>query len=176
MQQHMMQTLARLDVGRREALLSRLGATGSRLFPGTADQVGAVRDFARTRLAGHAASADAVLVASELAANAVAHSDSRLQGGLFMAHLSVLGPDHVVVIVTDQGGPDRPCARRAGPEAEDGRGLLVVRSLAPIVELIEQAGLRSVLAVVGPSGGQPAVSPGNRHMTTLRLTKVSTSD
>ena len=47
------------------------GPGGSLLaFKGTADQVAAVRRFVRTECAGHPASGDTVLAASELAANA----------------------------------------------------------------------------------------------------------
>ena len=90
-------------------------------YPGRADQLHRVRGAVASHLAGCAATADAVLVASELAANAILHSRSRA------AHLTIrteLHPDHVRIEVEDSGGP----WRRRHP---DGRphGLDVVKAL-----------------------------------------------
>jgi anti-sigma regulatory factor (Ser/Thr protein kinase) len=180
--QRSLRAVARLEDDRRDALLSRAGEAGvggSRFFSGRADQVGVVREFARRCLAGHTARDDAVLVASELAANAVAHSASGGAGGLFMVHVSVLSAGQAVVVVTDQGGPGRPCERGAGPDAEDGRGLAVVRALAVLVEFFEHGGLCSVLAVVGPAGdavGDGAVGPSCCGGCGLALSRYNDGD
>jgi anti-sigma regulatory factor (Ser/Thr protein kinase) len=157
LQQSTLTAVLRLDASRRADALARFGgpasaAGGSRMFAGHLDQVREVRAFVRDAFGGHAACADAVLIASELTANAIAHSASGHSAGVFMVHLSELSDSHVAVIVTDQGGPDQPQERHAGPDAENGRGLLVVRALAAVVEFFESGGLRSVLAVVGSAG------------------------
>jgi anti-sigma regulatory factor (Ser/Thr protein kinase) len=124
-----------------------------RLFPGAAINVRAVRDFVSAAFAGHAACEDAVLVAAELAANSIVHSASGQEGGMFMVHLAELDADHVAIVVTDQGGSGVPRERHAGPGAESGRGLTVVRSLTSFLEFFYTGKSTSALAVV-PSAGR----------------------
>jgi anti-sigma regulatory factor (Ser/Thr protein kinase) len=90
--------------------------------PGRADQLHRVRRAVATHLAGCAAADDAVLVASELAANAILHSRSR--AGHFTVRTE-LHADHVRIEAEDFGGP----WRRRQP---DGRphGLDIVEALA----------------------------------------------
>ena len=90
-------------------------------YPGRTDQLYRVRRAVAGHLAGCAAAADAVLVASELAANAILHSRSR--AGHFTVRTE-LHPDHVRIEAEDFGGPWR---RRA----PDGRphGLDVIEAL-----------------------------------------------
>jgi anti-sigma regulatory factor (Ser/Thr protein kinase) len=121
-----------------------------RVFGGTADQVRVVRQFVRGQLAGHPACDDAVVVASELGSNAVAHSASRLAGGRFVVHAARLWAGHAAVIVTDEGGP-LVLPVPAGPDAETGRGLAVVRALSCWFRIRDHDGLRSFIAVV-PAG------------------------
>jgi anti-sigma regulatory factor (Ser/Thr protein kinase) len=90
-------------------------------YPGRADQLHHVRRAVASHLTGCAAAADAVLIASELAANAILHSHSRA------AHFTIrteLHPDHVRIEAEDFGGP----WRRRQP---DGRphGLNMVEAL-----------------------------------------------
>ena len=73
-------------------------------YPGRADQLHHVRRAVVSHLAGCAATADAVLVASELAANAILHSRSR--AGHFTVRTE-LHPDHVRIEAQDSGGPWR---------------------------------------------------------------------
>ena len=92
------------------------------IYPGRTDQLRHVRRAVASHLAGCAAAADAVLVASELfAANAILHSRSR--AGRFTIRTE-LHPDHVRVEAEDSSGP----WRRRQP---DGRphGLDVVEAL-----------------------------------------------
>jgi anti-sigma regulatory factor (Ser/Thr protein kinase) len=70
---------------------------------------------------------DAVLCLSELAANAVMHSDSRKPGGLFTVRAAVRRVDHLRVEVEDQGGP---WTQHACADGQHGRGLLIVSQLA----------------------------------------------
>ena len=70
-------------------------------YPGRADQLHHVRCAIASHLAGCAAAADAILIASELSANAILHSRSRA------GHFSVcieLHPDHVRIETEDSGG------------------------------------------------------------------------
>ena len=93
-------------------------------YPGRTDQLHHVRRAGARHLAGcaAAAAANAVLIASELAANAILHSRSR--AGHFTVRTE-LHPDHVRIEAEDFGGP----WRRRRP---DGRphGLNVVEALA----------------------------------------------
>ena len=90
-------------------------------YPGRTDQLHRVRRAVASHLAGCVAVTDAVLVASELAANAILHSRSR--AGHFTVRTE-LHPDHVRIEAEDFGGP----WRRKQP---DGRphGLDVVEGL-----------------------------------------------
>ena len=64
----------------------------TRAFPGTPASVSEARAWVAGILAGFPAAADAELMASELATNAVLHSASGLPGGLCLNH-GAGGPD-----------------------------------------------------------------------------------
>jgi serine/threonine-protein kinase RsbW len=98
----------------------------SRSFLATAAQAGAARRFLATILDGSPAAADAVLCLSELATNAIVHSDSGRPGGTFTVAVR-LGQGSLCVEVRDQGG-----LWRGGGAIEDdgGRGLLIVARTA----------------------------------------------
>jgi anti-sigma regulatory factor (Ser/Thr protein kinase) len=72
-----------------------------RTFHGQADQVARIRREIAAHLDGCPAAADAVLIASELAANAVTHSDSQ---GEFITVRCQAYPDYVWIEVEDLGG------------------------------------------------------------------------
>jgi len=74
-------------------------------FPGRADQVGQVRREIAAHLAGCPAAHDIVLIASELAANAIIHTQSR--GGTFTVRC-LASPGQARIEVEDLGGPWRP--------------------------------------------------------------------
>jgi two-component sensor histidine kinase len=90
-------------------------------YPGHADQVRHVRRAVASHLAGCPVANDAVLIASELASNAILHSRSRTEQFTIRAEMH---PDHVLIEAEDLGGPWR---RRTS----DGRphGLTVVEAL-----------------------------------------------
>jgi serine/threonine-protein kinase RsbW len=100
-----------------------------RSFAGQPDQVAQARHFVQGALAGCPALADAVLLTSELATNAVQHSATG-RGGAFVVAISH-APGRVRVTVTDGGSATRPIV---APEPEElavsGRGLLLVNVLA----------------------------------------------
>jgi hypothetical protein len=131
------------------------GSAGpSRLFPGSADQVGQVRRFVRSQVGDHPAADDVVLAASELASNAIKHTASGRDSGMFLVQLTMVGPDHVAVIVTDQGTADGPQVRHPDAGQESGRGLAVVEALACLWLPLGDCRMRSMLAVVGRAGCQ----------------------
>jgi anti-sigma regulatory factor (Ser/Thr protein kinase) len=137
------------------ALIDR-SVLAPQLFEGTGDQVRSVRDFVRASSAGHPM--NAVLVACELATNAIAHNASGQPGGRFMIHLANCGTESLIVMVTSPGGPRHPHTVDADADAEPGRGLAVVEPLATYFTWSDNDPLRSVLAVL------PADSPGNACM------------
>jgi serine/threonine-protein kinase RsbW len=127
-----------------------------RVFPGAPDQVTKVRRYLQSQLAGHPALDDAILAASELASNAIAHSASGHQGGMFAVHLTLASPHHIAVLVTDQGGPNQPQINRPGTDQESGRGLQVVASLTTLLVTSSDTSGRSVLAVIPATPGDTA--------------------
>jgi serine/threonine-protein kinase RsbW len=95
-------------------------------FPGCRDQVRYARAFVARFLDGHPAADDVVLLISELAANACAHSDSGRPGGSYTVRIQVREGGRVHAEVEDQG------SRWKGSfaEIESPHGLFLVRSLA----------------------------------------------
>ena len=93
-----------------------------RTFPGQPGQVRQVRHELARHLAGCPAADDAVLIVSELAANAIVHSASR--DGFFTIRCQA-GPGHVRIEVEDLGGP-----WQSGPPGEYPHGLGIVAALA----------------------------------------------
>jgi serine/threonine-protein kinase RsbW len=100
----------------------------SRVFPGRADQMAAVRNHVGGFLGHCPVTDDVVLICSELAANAVVHSASGGPGGRLVISVAVSDQRFVWVEieVEDQGGP-----WAAGPDGlPDGHGLSIVAALA----------------------------------------------
>jgi anti-sigma regulatory factor (Ser/Thr protein kinase) len=75
-----------------------------RTYPGHPAQVAQVRRHLTRHLTGSPAAADAVLIASELAANAILHGRSAGQSFTIRCHAS---PGHLRIEVEDPGGPWR---------------------------------------------------------------------
>lgn len=104
----------------------------ARMFPGHVDEIARVRAFVRNLLEDHPAVHDAELIVSELATNAIQHSRSKSNGGLFVVRVHDHG-DRVRIAVTDYGS-DEPWPRavptNAHPLAEHGRGLVLVDHIA----------------------------------------------
>lgn len=109
-----------LDDGRGDGLALVL----SRRYPPWPDSVHQVRSAVAGCLGGETAACReaVVLIASELAANAVVHA-----GTPYVVELR-LG-DTVRIEVTDSGSA-APFVRLAPPDAESGRGLFIVATLA----------------------------------------------
>jgi anti-sigma regulatory factor (Ser/Thr protein kinase) len=78
----------------------------------------------------HPSAHDAQLVASELVANAIAHSRSGQPGGTLTLEVSARSDD-VVIRVNDGGGAVRePRVQPSGADREHGRGMRIVDTLA----------------------------------------------
>jgi anti-sigma regulatory factor (Ser/Thr protein kinase) len=95
-------------------------------YPGSAEQIRAVRADLRALLDGCPMADDVILCASELAANAALHSRSGLQGGTFTVRASVDLGHRVQVEVEDQGGP----WTSATTDADRPHGLDIIGALA----------------------------------------------
>ena len=99
-----------------------------RVFPGRTDQIAKARDFTRRVLAPCPVLDEAILLASELAANAVAHTVTG-SGGHF--DVTIYRAETLVgIAVRDEGSDNAPAARPLDEMAEDGRGLGLVELIA----------------------------------------------
>lgn len=105
-----------------------------RVFPGETAQVGEVRKFVAALLSGHPVHNEALSCVSELASNAVLHSNS--QEGTFTVQVWQ-SKTSVRLAVADAGGPSTPAPQPPRqPEldetemAEGGRGLAIVAALS----------------------------------------------
>jgi anti-sigma regulatory factor (Ser/Thr protein kinase) len=97
-----------------------------RSFPGRRDQVSNVRAIMASFLRGCPTADDAVLLVSELAANACAHSASGRPGGIFVVRAQVSGGGRVYAEVEDEGSPwDGTFST-----AESPHGLYLLRALS----------------------------------------------
>jgi serine/threonine-protein kinase RsbW len=100
--------------------------TFKRAYPGTADQARWVRADLAEIAGQYPVSADLVILASELAANAILHSRSGHPGGTFAVEVTLYPGEYAWVEVTDQGG-----AWSANvDDGEHGRGLAIVAGIA----------------------------------------------
>jgi anti-sigma regulatory factor (Ser/Thr protein kinase) len=99
-----------------------------RAFPGHPDQVAQARHFVARALASCPAVADAVLLTSELATNAVQHSATGCGGAFAVAICH--GPGRVRLTVTDDGSAGHPLMAVGDELATSGRGLILVDCLA----------------------------------------------
>lgn len=100
--------------------------TSTVTYPGSTEQVAAVRADLRLLLRDCPVADEVILCASELAANAAIHSRSRLPGGTFTVRTEVNPGDHIQIEVEDNGGPWVP-----EPNGSTGHhGLDIVRALA----------------------------------------------
>jgi anti-sigma regulatory factor (Ser/Thr protein kinase) len=98
----------------------------TRSYPGQRRQIRLVRATLVVLLEDFPLANDAVLIASELAANAVVHSKTAAPGGRFTVRAEVCPGRYVRIEIDDQGGP------WTGHAHEDGRphGLDLVNALA----------------------------------------------
>jgi anti-sigma regulatory factor (Ser/Thr protein kinase) len=96
-------------------------------LPATPGQLAEARRFVASFVADPVLAADAVLCLSEVATNAVIHSNSREAGGRFTVSAERYSDGHLRVEVQDEGGR---WIKRAKPGGQQHLGLMVVGSLA----------------------------------------------
>ncbi|MBB5626856.1 ATP-binding protein [Sphaerisporangium krabiense] len=114
-------------------------------FLGRVEQVRAVRRFVKTHLPDHA---DADLIASELATNAVEHTHTGQPGGTFTATVKHHPDGTAYIEIADQGGPIAFGARTS--TREGGRGLHLVTALTTTWGVKGDAAGRIVWAELPP--------------------------
>lgn len=99
-----------------------------RVFLGSRHEVRSVREFVAQSVDGSPVADDVILLASEVAANAVVHTASGKGGTLTVV---VQPGDRVVRVEVHDGGSEAPPdIRSADSQAVSGRGLGLVESLA----------------------------------------------
>jgi anti-sigma regulatory factor (Ser/Thr protein kinase) len=96
-------------------------------LPATANQIAEARRFVVDFVGGATLAVDAVLCLSELATNAVVHSNSRRAGGRFTISAELYRDGCLRIEVEDQGGR---WLEQAKPEGQRHLGLTIVRALA----------------------------------------------
>src|SRR5262252_1648113 len=95
-------------------------------YPGRPEHVRKVRADARRLMARWHATDEVILCLSELATNAVLHSDSRRPGGTFTVRIESRPGAYIRFEVEDDGGPWLASA----PDPGSGRGLDIIGVLA----------------------------------------------
>ena len=88
--------------------------TTSVTYPGSAEHISAVRADLRALLRDCPMADDVILCASELAANAALHSDSRQPGGTFTVHTTISAGQHVRIRCRGQRRPVEDSGQRSG--------------------------------------------------------------
>ena len=126
--------------------------------PGEAREVGRVRRWTRDVLRGYPCADEAELIASELSTNAITHTLSGQEHGLFTVML-IWTPGIFVMAVSDSGATGIPCARQADDEATNGRGLALVQALSHGMNVISTSTGRTVRVVLRYDATEPAHQP-----------------
>lgn len=122
-------------------------------FPGRRDQVSQARAFLAQFLDGCPVAADVVLLVSELAANAVAHSASGQPGGTFTVRVRLNDAGSVYAEVEDQGSPWTGDVSTA----DSPHGLYLLRELSAICGT--RCGKHGWVTWFTIDAPEPAVSP-----------------
>ncbi|WP_371654737.1 MULTISPECIES: ATP-binding protein [unclassified Streptomyces] len=116
------------------------------ICPGSLEEVGRARRWARDVLSGHPCVDEAELVVSELGTNALTHTAS----DSFRVMLAIT--EHLLTVaVTDCGGTrDEPTASEADADSTHGRGLSIVMALACHLTVTGGEAGRTVTAALQP--------------------------
>ena len=116
------------EQGCSSPLPGSFAVTVTRAFPGSPDQISRVREFVRLVLGPVPVAQEAVLLASELATNAVLHTASG-NGGTFEVAVRRT-PSAVRIDVRDAGSHQVPVPHLQAHLVEEGRGLSLVNLVA----------------------------------------------
>lgn len=100
----------------------------ARTFDGSPDEVQNVRHFVRQLVSGYPVADDVILLASELATNAVRHTASGADGTFIVLVKAEYG--RVRVEVHDLGSDTEPAIGLLGSPGESGVGLAIVETVA----------------------------------------------
>ena len=143
-----------------------------RAFPGLTRELAGLRKWLSSELPACGARGDVLLVANELAGNAIAHTASG-RGGWFTVEMRWLR-ETVRVTVADGGSSSEPTVID-DPDAERGRGLLLVRELSERTGVEGDCRGRRVWAEVLWDGPAPAwlASQAPRHLVQERRVPVT---
>jgi hypothetical protein len=106
--------------------------TADKVLAGRPESAGLARAWTARHLDGFPGVDEALLCTSELVTNAVLHSRSGLDGGKVRIRIEAVPGAYVRIEVRDDGPGFDPARapRAAGPDAENGHGLVLVRELA----------------------------------------------
>ncbi|MFE7130053.1 ATP-binding protein [Streptomyces sp. NPDC057638] len=125
--------------------------THRRTFAGLPHEVSRARRWTRTILGTHPCTDDALIVVSELGANAITHTAS--SRGTFRLAVSY-AETTVTITVTDSGGtPTHPHVEHPTADALSGRGLALVTAYANKVHITGDRHGRTVTAQLATPGG-----------------------
>lgn len=136
--------------------------TWEQTYPATPDQARHLRAALSTLLARCPLADDVILLASELAANAITHSASSRPGGTFTIRLAHHPGDHIHAEVTDQGSSwDGDLTATAGSP----HGLHLLHALATRCGTTASAGSRTVWFRLDYPACRPAPAPDHHDLT-----------
>jgi serine/threonine-protein kinase RsbW len=128
-----------------------IGRRSSITLPAIAGQIGTARQFVARLIDDPALASDAVLCLSEVATNAIVHSNSRRPGGQFTVSAERYGDGRIRVEVEDGGGRWMERVKAEGQHL----GLMIVSQLAAAWGSQSDGHGRTVWFELGPVPGSP---------------------
>ncbi|MGA5701715.1 ATP-binding protein [Peterkaempfera bronchialis] len=132
--------------------------------PGEAQEIGRTRRWTRDILRDYPCADEAELIASELATNAITHTQSGRPHGLFTVMLT-WAPGIVVMAVSDSGSIHIPHVRQTDDDATTGRGLALVRALSHSMDIIKTPTGRAIRVALHYDDKQTERQLQPAHMT-----------
>ena len=109
----------------------------SETFPASGEQIASARAFLNAHLKDHPARHTAVLLATEIATNAVRHSGTRFFG---LSATRIAG-GCLRIVVIDEGRAGIPHLQDKSADAESGRGMTIVDTLAKRWGVVRRPGV-----------------------------------
>lgn len=113
----------------------------SAAFPASGEQVARARAFLNNNLKDNPARETVVLLASEVAANAVRHSGTRFFG----VTVTRIPPHGLRIVIVDEGHAGTPHLQDAPADAESGRGMTILDTLADRWGTVRRHGIGTAL-------------------------------